>query len=47
MFCHRGARRAGASWELAGRYNCYRPYECADGYVTLGALEPKFWQALV
>jgi alpha-methylacyl-CoA racemase len=30
---------------LAGRYNCYRPYECADGYVSLGALEPKFWQA--
>jgi alpha-methylacyl-CoA racemase len=30
---------------LAGRYNCYRPYECADGWVTLGALEPKFWQA--
>ncbi len=30
---------------LAGRYNCYRPYECADGYVTLGALEPKFWAA--
>jgi alpha-methylacyl-CoA racemase len=30
---------------LAGRYNCYRPYECADGYITLGALEPKFWQA--
>jgi crotonobetainyl-CoA:carnitine CoA-transferase CaiB-like acyl-CoA transferase len=30
---------------LAGRYTCYRPYECADGYVTLGALEPKFWQA--
>jgi alpha-methylacyl-CoA racemase len=30
---------------LAGRFNCYRPYECADGHVTLGALEPKFWQA--
>ncbi|HET8977698.1 MAG TPA: CaiB/BaiF CoA-transferase family protein [Solirubrobacteraceae bacterium] len=30
---------------LAGRYNCYRPYACADGYVTLGALEPKFWAA--
>jgi crotonobetainyl-CoA:carnitine CoA-transferase CaiB-like acyl-CoA transferase len=30
---------------LAGRYNCYRPYRCADGYVTLGALEPKFWRA--
>jgi alpha-methylacyl-CoA racemase len=30
---------------LAGRFNCYRPYECADGWVSLGALEPKFWQA--
>jgi alpha-methylacyl-CoA racemase len=30
---------------LAGRYICYRPYQCADGYVSLGALEPKFWQA--
>jgi alpha-methylacyl-CoA racemase len=30
---------------LAGRYSCYRPYRCADGYVTLGALEPKFWRA--
>ncbi len=31
--------------ELSGRLICYRPYECADGWVTLGALEPKFWQA--
>jgi len=31
--------------ELAGGIICYRPYECADGWVTLGALEPKFWQA--
>jgi len=31
--------------ELAGSLVCYRPYACADGYVTLGALEPKFWQA--
>jgi alpha-methylacyl-CoA racemase len=30
---------------LAGRFNCYRPYECADGWVALGALEPKFWNA--
>ncbi|MEA2472422.1 MAG: alpha-methylacyl-CoA racemase [Thermoleophilaceae bacterium] len=30
---------------LAGAIACYRPYECADGWVTLGALEPKFWQA--
>jgi crotonobetainyl-CoA:carnitine CoA-transferase CaiB-like acyl-CoA transferase len=31
--------------ELAGSLICYRPYACADGWVTLGALEPKFWQA--
>ncbi len=31
--------------ELAGSLVCYRPYECKDGWVTLGALEPKFWQA--
>jgi crotonobetainyl-CoA:carnitine CoA-transferase CaiB-like acyl-CoA transferase len=31
--------------ELAGRLLCYRPYRCADGWVTCGALEPKFWQA--
>jgi alpha-methylacyl-CoA racemase len=30
---------------LAGAAICYRPYECSDGWVTLGALEPKFWQA--
>ncbi len=30
---------------LAGSLICYRPYECADGWVSLGALEPKFWQA--
>ena len=31
--------------ELAGAYVCYRPYACKDGWVTCGALEPKFWQA--
>jgi alpha-methylacyl-CoA racemase len=36
-------RRGGL--ELAGRLVCYRPYACADGWVTLGALEPKFWAA--
>jgi alpha-methylacyl-CoA racemase len=30
---------------LAGRLVCYLPYEAADGWVTCGALEPKFWQA--
>jgi alpha-methylacyl-CoA racemase len=34
-------RRGGL--RLAGGLVCYRPYRCADGYVTLGALEPKFW----
>src|SRR5919202_886746 len=31
--------------ELAGRLICYRPYGCKDGWITLGALEPKFWRA--
>ncbi|HVF77722.1 MAG TPA: CaiB/BaiF CoA-transferase family protein [Solirubrobacteraceae bacterium] len=32
--------------ELSGGLICYCPYACADGgWVTLGALEPKFWQA--
>jgi alpha-methylacyl-CoA racemase len=30
--------------ELAGGLICYRPYGCSDGWVTLGALEPKFWE---
>ena len=37
-------RRARGELQLAGALNCYRPYRCADGYVTLGALEPKFWR---
>ncbi len=28
---------------LGGSLLCYRPYACADGHVTLGALEPKFF----
>ena len=30
--------------ELAGGLVCYRPYECKDGWVSMGALEPKFWK---
>jgi crotonobetainyl-CoA:carnitine CoA-transferase CaiB-like acyl-CoA transferase len=30
---------------LAGSLVCYYPYEASDGWVTCGALEPKFWQA--
>ncbi len=36
-------RRGGEA--LGGSLVCYRPYACADGWVTLGALEPKFWAA--
>jgi alpha-methylacyl-CoA racemase len=32
--------------ELAGGILCYFPYETADGqWMSLGALEPKFWKA--
>jgi alpha-methylacyl-CoA racemase len=31
--------------QLAGGLLCYYPYEAADGWVTCGALEPKFWAA--
>ena len=36
--------RGAARLPLAGGLICYRPYACRDGWVTLGALEPKFWQ---
>jgi alpha-methylacyl-CoA racemase len=42
--CDRDAPGRG-DLELAGRLICYRPYACREGWVTLGALEPKFWQA--
>ena len=29
--------------QLTGKFVCYLPYEAADGYVTMGALEPQFW----
>lgn len=32
---------------LTGRYACYDVYECGDGrFISVAALEPKFWQAL-
>lgn len=31
---------------LSGRYPCYRIYPAADGWLTVGALEPQFWAAL-
>ena len=31
---------------LSGAYPCYRVYPVADGWITVGALEPQFWSAL-
>ncbi|HWL64514.1 MAG TPA: CaiB/BaiF CoA-transferase family protein [Actinomycetota bacterium] len=31
---------------LSGAYPCYRVYPAADGWITVGALEPQFWAAL-
>jgi len=41
-----GADPVGRETPLTGRYPCYDVYEAADGgYVTLAALEPRFWRA--
>src|SRR5438105_1322490 len=43
-----GEQPAAGRTRLTGRYPCYRVYECADGrHLSVGALEPKFWSALV
>lgn len=31
---------------LSGGHPCYRVYPAADGYLSVGALEPQFWSAL-
>jgi len=43
-FCDGEAPQRGEQ-QLAGGLLCYFPYEAADGWVTCGALEPKFWAA--
>ena len=43
-FCDEEVPRRGEQM-LAGGIVCYLPYEVADGWVTCGALEPKFWAA--
>ncbi len=40
-----GDTRLRGDVDLAGKWACYMPYECADGWVSCGALEPKFWKA--
>jgi crotonobetainyl-CoA:carnitine CoA-transferase CaiB-like acyl-CoA transferase len=44
-FCDEEVPRRGEQ-QLAGGLICYLPYEASDGWVTCGALEPKFWAAL-
>jgi alpha-methylacyl-CoA racemase len=44
-FCDGEVPRRGEQ-QLAGGLICYFPYEVADGWVSCGALEPKFWAAL-
>ncbi len=42
-----GERVSRGDQRLAGRYACYRVYECKDGrYYSVAALELKFWTAL-
>jgi alpha-methylacyl-CoA racemase len=43
-FCEGEVPRRGKA-PLSGGLVCYYPYEASDGWVTCGALEPKFWQA--
>jgi len=43
-FCDGEVPRRGEGM-LSGGVLCYIPYEAADGWVTCGALEPKFWAA--
>jgi len=43
-FCDGEVPRRGEQ-QLAGGLVCYLPYEASDGWITCGALEPKFWAA--
>jgi crotonobetainyl-CoA:carnitine CoA-transferase CaiB-like acyl-CoA transferase len=37
----------GLTSELTGDFACYNVYRCRDGrYLSVGALEPKFWERL-
>jgi crotonobetainyl-CoA:carnitine CoA-transferase CaiB-like acyl-CoA transferase len=43
-FCDGEVPRRGEG-QLSGGVLCYLPYEVADGWISCGALEPKFWAA--
>jgi crotonobetainyl-CoA:carnitine CoA-transferase CaiB-like acyl-CoA transferase len=43
----RAARRAGLPYlGLSGEFPCYHVYRVSDGWITVGALEAKFWRNL-
>jgi alpha-methylacyl-CoA racemase len=51
MTPHFAAAREGVAAQagtmlLNGAHPCYRVYKCADGWITVAALEPKFWVRL-
>jgi alpha-methylacyl-CoA racemase len=51
MSPHIAAAQAGSTagpgaMMLNGAHPCYHVYRCADGWVTVAALEPKFWARL-
>jgi crotonobetainyl-CoA:carnitine CoA-transferase CaiB-like acyl-CoA transferase len=41
-----GSEAAPQSMMLNGAHPCYHVYRCADGWITVAALEPKFWARL-
>jgi crotonobetainyl-CoA:carnitine CoA-transferase CaiB-like acyl-CoA transferase len=41
-----GVRAGPATMMLNGEHPCYHVYRCADGWITVAALEPKFWARL-
>ena len=41
-----GAPSGPAAMPLNGAQPCYRVYRCADGWMSVAALEPKFWARL-
>jgi crotonobetainyl-CoA:carnitine CoA-transferase CaiB-like acyl-CoA transferase len=45
-FVATGTPPARERMHLSGAYPCYRVYPAADGWLTVGALEPQFWAAL-
>lgn len=42
----RAVRREGSSIPLTGEAPCYRVYAVTDGWISVAALEPKFWANL-